>query len=139
MDIATFADLLASRALRLLPGSYAVPVDLLVELPDARVARFTARGTTIRLAVFASDALTSIVIGPQCGCGRPHDQSGPLRTRLRPGATPLLEHVIDGEVTFGWTGHEAGLLRLGEAVDHFFDLLTASSQPERSTRLATAC
>jgi hypothetical protein len=123
MDISAFADLLAARGLRLLPGSYAVPVDVLVQLPDGAVARFTARGTTIRLAVHAPDSLSSIVIAPECGCGKHHDLVGPARTALRAGAVPLIERSIDGEVAFGWTGHEAGLLRLADAATYFFELL----------------
>src|SRR5262245_27781614 len=126
MDISAFADLLASRGLRLLPGSYAVPVDVLVRLPDGAVARYTARGTTLRLAVHAPDALSSMVIAPECGCGRHHDIVGPLgpaRTALRAGAVALFERSIDGEVAFGWTGHEAGLLRLADAAPYFFELL----------------
>jgi hypothetical protein len=40
--------------------------------------------------------------------------------------------VIDGELLFGWTRHEAGLLRLADSVPYFFDLLAALPQPERA-------
>ena len=56
MNLSSFSDLLASQGLDLLPGSYAVPVSLLVGLPDAGIARFTARGTTLRLQVYSPDA-----------------------------------------------------------------------------------
>ncbi|MGH3460670.1 MAG: hypothetical protein ACRDP9_04260 [Kribbellaceae bacterium] len=130
MNISAFADLLASRGLRLLPGSYAVPVDVLVELQDGTVAHFTARGTTITLALYAPSALQSLVIPPECGCGKHHEPVGPTRTALRAGAEPLVERTIDGELAFGWTGHEAGLLRLADAATHFFELLVRASDSE---------
>jgi hypothetical protein len=130
MDISAFADLLASRGLRLLPGSYAVPVDVMVELPDGTVAHFTARGTTITLALHAKSALQSMVIPPECGCGQHHEPVGPTRTALRAGAVPLTERTIDGELAFGWTGHEAGLLRLADAAAYFFGLLVRATDTE---------
>jgi hypothetical protein len=129
MNLAAFADLLASRGLRLLPGSHAVPVELLVQLPDATIARFTARGTTLRLRLYAPDALTSVVIAAECGCGDHHPQTGPNRATLSAYAVPLAEHVIDGELLFGWQHHEAGLLRLPDAATHFFTLLTHLPAP----------
>lgn len=127
MNLPAFADLLASRGLRLLPGSHAVPVELLVQLPDASIARFTARGTTLRLQLFAPEALTSVLIAAECGCGDHHPQTGPVRPTLSSYAAPLTEHVIDGEVLFGWQHHEAGLLRLPDAATHFFTLLSRTT------------
>ena len=131
MNLSSFADLLASRGLRLLPGSTAVPVDLLVELPlesrEATIAHFTARGTTIRLRLYSPDALASVVIGPECGCGDHHPQVGPSRLVVGAHAVPLLERTIDGELMFGWRRHEAGLLRLADASTHFFDLLARAT------------
>ncbi|MDX6249297.1 MAG: hypothetical protein QOF10_2657 [Kribbellaceae bacterium] len=124
MNLSAFADLLASRGLRLLPGSHAVPVELLVQLPDATIARFTASGTTLRMRRYSPDALTSIVIAAECGCGDHHPQTGPNRVTLSAYAVPLAERVIDGELVFGWEHHEAGLLRLVDASTHFFTLLT---------------
>jgi hypothetical protein len=129
MNLNTFADLLAARGLRLLPGSHAVPVELLVQLPDATIARFTARGTTIRLRQYCPTALTSIVINAECGCGDHHPSTGPARSTLSRYAEPLAERVLDGELLFGWTAHEAGLLRLIDAAPHFFDLLTTLPVP----------
>lgn len=123
MNLPALADLLASRGLRLLPGSYAVPVELLVQLPDATIARFTARGTTLRLRTYTPDALTTLVIPAECGCGDHHPQTGPSRVTLSRYAVPLEEHVIDGELEFGWRHHEAGLLRLADATTHFLTLL----------------
>jgi len=123
MNLSALADLLTSRGLRLLPGSHAVPVELLVELPDETIARFTARGTTLRLRQYSPDALISIVIAPECGCGDHHPQTGPDRVTLSAFATPLAEHLLDGELLFGWTTHEAGTLRLADAIPHFFTLL----------------
>ncbi|TWD84150.1 hypothetical protein FB561_5325 [Kribbella amoyensis] len=128
MNLSVFGDLLASRGLRLLPGSHAVPVELLVQLPDATIARFTARGTTLRLRRYAATALTSIVIAPECGCGDHHPHLGPNRVTLSAYASPLTEDVIDGELLFGWTGHEAGLLPLVDAAPHFFTLLSATTE-----------
>jgi hypothetical protein len=135
MELSDFADLLAARGQRLLPGSHAVPVDVLVRQPDGAIARFTARGTTIRLALFDPDALASIVLGTDCGCGKHHEPTGPARTALRAGATPVLERVIDGRVAFGWSTHEAGLLRLAEAAPYYFELLdmTTVDQPTFAT------
>ncbi|TDU84347.1 hypothetical protein EV138_6818 [Kribbella voronezhensis] len=132
MNLQAFADLLASHGLRLLPGSAAVPVDVLVQLPDATIVRFTARGTTLRLRQFAPDALTSIVIAAECGCGDHHPQTGPNRVTLSAYAVPLAERVLDGELLFGWSRHEAGTLRLADAAGHFFALL--DTLPTTNTR-----
>jgi hypothetical protein len=123
MNLSAFADLLASRGLRLLPGSYAVPVDLLVELPEATIAHFTARGTTIRLRLYSPESLTAIAIVAECGCGDHHPQVGPERLVLGCHAVPMAEYSIDGELLFGWQNHEAGLLRLVDASAYFFVLL----------------
>lgn len=124
MNLPALADLFASRGLRLLPGSYAVPVELLVQLPDATIVRFTARGTTLRLRSYSPDALTTITIPAECGCGDHHPQTGPSRVTLSRYAVPLEERTIDGELEYGWTHHEAGLLPLPQATEHFFTLLT---------------
>ncbi|MEV0800868.1 hypothetical protein AB0I34_24480 [Kribbella sp. NPDC050281] len=131
MNLPALADLLASRGLRLLPGSHAVPVELLVQLPDATLAQFTARGTTLRLRRFSPDALTAITIAAECGCGDHHPQSGPARVTLSRYAVPLDEHTLDGELHFGWQNHEAGLLRLPVAATHFFTLLDQADTPTR--------
>ncbi|HEY3510752.1 MAG TPA: hypothetical protein VGL36_16410 [Kribbella sp.] len=123
MNLPALADLFASHGLRLLPGSYPVPVELLVQLPDATIARFSARGTTLRLRTYSPDALTTITIPAECGCGDHHPQTGPARVTLSRYAVPLEERVIDGELAHGWQHHEAGLLRLADAVPHFFTLL----------------
>ncbi|WP_432935367.1 hypothetical protein ACQPXM_20475 [Kribbella sp. CA-253562] len=132
MNLSALADLFTSHGLRLLPGSYAVPVDLLVQLPDATIVRFAARGRTLRLRQYAAGALTTVVIPTECGCGDHHPQTGPNRVTISAYAEPLAERVIDGELLFGWTRHEAGLLRLADAVPYFFDLLAALPQPERT-------
>ena len=131
MNLPAFADLLASRGLRLLSGSHAVPVELLVQLPDATIARFTARGTTLRLRRYSSEALTAITIAAECGCGDHHPQTGPTRVALSRYAVPLDERIIDGELLFGWQHHEAGLLRLPDAATHFFTLLDQLHSPTR--------
>ena len=123
MNLPALADLLASRGLRLLPGSYAVPVELLVQLPDATIVRFTAQGTTLRLRRYSPDALTTITIAAECGCGDHHPQTGPTRVALSRYAVPSEERTIDGELLFGWRHHEAGLLRLADAATYFFELL----------------
>ena len=123
MNLPALADLFTSHGLRLLPGSYAVPVELLVQLPDATIARFTARGTTLRLRLYSPEALTSIVIAAECGCGDHHPKTGPNRVTLSAYSVPLAEHTIDGELLFGWQHHEAGSLRLADAATHFFTLL----------------
>ncbi|MET9317920.1 hypothetical protein ABZX12_39365 [Kribbella sp. NPDC003505] len=123
MNLPALADLLASRGLRLLPGSYAVPVELLVQLPDATIARFTARGTTLRLRTYAPDSLIAVTIPAECGCGDHHPQTGPSRVTISRSAVPLAERTLDGELEFGWRRNEAGLLRLADATTHFFALL----------------
>ncbi|MGW7684804.1 hypothetical protein ACWGID_28950 [Kribbella sp. NPDC054772] len=135
MNLPALADLLASRGLRLLPGSHAVPVELLVQLPDATIVQFTARGTTLRLRSYAPDALTTITIPAECGCGDHHPQTGPSRVTLSRYAVPLEEHTIDGELHYGWHHHEAGLLPLPEATPHFFTLLN-TLQPHQTRALA---
>jgi hypothetical protein len=129
MNLQAFAQLLASRGLRLLPGSHAVPVELLVQLPDATVVRFTARGTTLRMSRYSPDALTAVTIAAECGCGDHHPQTGPTRVTLSRYAVPFDEHTIDGELLFGWQSHEAGLLRLPDATPHFFTLLDELHHP----------
>ena len=131
MNLPAFADLLASRGLRLLSGSHAVPVELLVQLPDATIARFTARGTTLRLRRYSPDALTAITIAAECGCGDHHPRTGPTRVALSRYAVPLDQRTIDGELLFGWQHHEAGLLRLPDAATHFFTLLDQLDSPTR--------
>lgn len=126
MNLALFATLLTSRGLRLLPGSHAVPVELLAEVPDGTLVRFTARGTTLRLRRYAADALVSIVIAAECGCGDHHPRTGPDRLVLGAHAVPVAEQVIDGRSRFGWHGHQAGSLRLAEASAYFFELLAAA-------------
>ena len=138
MNLQAFADLLASHRLRLLPGSVAVPVDVLVQLPDATIARFTARGTTLRLRQYAPEALTSIMIAAECGCGDHHPQTGPNRVTLSAYAVPLAEQVLDGELLFGWTHHEAGSLRLTDAATHFFTLLDALPSATSKTLVGVA-
>jgi hypothetical protein len=134
MNLPALADLLASRGLRLLPGSYAVPVELLVQLPDATIVQFTARGTTLRLRTYSPDALTTITIPAECGCGDHHPQTGPSRVTLSRYAVPLEERTLDGELLYGWTHHEAGHLRLPEATPHFFTLLeTLATRDRRDT------
>ena len=135
MNLSSFADLLASRGLELLPGSAAVPVELLVRLPDRTIAHFTARGTTMRLRLYSEHALANVVIPPECGCSDHHPQTGPSRLVVSAHAVPLAERLIDGELTFGWQSHEAGLLRLADAATHFFTLLeslTPASVPTRT-------
>jgi hypothetical protein len=129
MNLQAFAHLLASRGLRLLPGSHAVPVELLVQLPDATVARFTARGTTLRMSRYSPDALITVTIAAECGCGDHHPQTGPTRVTLSRYAVPFDERTIDGELLFGWQSHEAGLLRLPDATTHFFTLLNQLQAP----------
>ncbi|MBB6569321.1 hypothetical protein HPO96_11340 [Kribbella sandramycini] len=131
MNLPAFADLLASHGLRLLPGSHAVPVELLVELPDATIGHFTARGTTLRLTRYAPGALTAITIAAECGCGDHHPQTGPDRITLSRHAHPLSHHTLDGELLFGWRHHEAGLLRLPDAAPHLFTLLAELTTPTR--------
>ena len=138
MNLQAFADLLASHGLRLLPGSVAVPVDVLVQLPDATIVRFTARGTTLRLRQYAPEALTSVVIAAECGCGDHHPQAGPSRTTLSAYADPLAERVLDGELVFGWTHHEAGSLRLADATTHFFTLLDTLPSTASKTLVGVA-
>src|SRR5438132_10292872 len=125
MNLPVFADLLASRGLRLFPGSHAVPVELLVQLPDATIVQFTARGTTLRLRTYSPDALTTITIPAECGCGDHHPQTGPSRVTLSRYAVPREERTIAGELEYGWRHHEAGLLRLADATSHLFTLLHA--------------
>ncbi|MFI5695160.1 hypothetical protein ACIA58_25115 [Kribbella sp. NPDC051586] len=131
MNLPALADLLASHGLRLLPGSHPVPVELVVQLPDATIVRFTARGTTLRLRSYPADALTTITIPTECGCGDHHPQTGPARVTLSRYAVPLEDRTIDGELEFGWQHHEAGHLRLADALPHFFTLLTTLRTPTR--------
>jgi hypothetical protein len=123
--LATFAALLEPHGLRLLPGSSAVPVDLLLQLPDASVAHFTARGTTLRLRVYPRDAMTTVLIAAECGCGENHPQVGPQRPVLRHDATPVAERSIDGRTAFGWRAHEAGLLRPEAAAPFLLQLVNS--------------
>jgi hypothetical protein len=87
------------------------------------------------MRLYAPEALTSIVIAAECGCGDHHPQTGPSRVTLSTYAVPLAERVIDGELLFGWQSHEAGLLRLVDASTHFFALLASlTSTPSTEPR-----
>jgi hypothetical protein len=86
---------------------------------------------------YSPDALTSIVIAAECGCGDHHPQTGPNRVTLSAYAVPLAERVIDGELVFGWEHHEAGLLRLVDASTHFFTLLTELTAAPAATPART--
>jgi hypothetical protein len=126
---------LAVRGIAVLPPTTAVPVELYASLPDGRGLRFRCRGTRVTLQLFDAMAVQLAVPVREA---TPTEL--PLMTEVRlplAGArvmerqlvrvvltdAPVDSAVLDGAERFGWSGYEAGLLRVPQAKPLFEELL----------------
>jgi hypothetical protein len=126
----SWADLLASQGLRVLPQSHFVPIDAWLVDPrsPSRLLRLVARGTRVRLMVHETSDLTTMLVRAECDCEE-HRQAGAAgRPTLRPGAHPLVELTYDGAQRAGWSGVAAGRLRPDQAAPVLDELLRALHQ-----------
>ncbi len=120
------------------PGSSAVPVEIRGVHPDGVGLHFRCRGTSVRLAVYRPGrAAWQVAVRDEGWCPeealqlwahRPLDGSPPpadARLAFPGGAGPDQELVVDGARAWGWSRHEAGLLR-PTAAAYLFDHLLAT-------------
>jgi hypothetical protein len=137
MILSTWTTELAQRGITVLPPTTIVPVDMYASLPDGCGLHFRCRGTRVTLSVFAA---ADVQLAVPVREATPTEL--PLTTEIRlplAGARliesdlvrvvfsgpPVASATIDGRRRFGWAGHEAGLLRLGDALPLFDELLGA--------------
>ncbi|MCK9893130.1 hypothetical protein [Frankia sp. AgB32] len=118
------------------PASSAVPVDVRSVRRDGVGLHFRCRGTAVRLAAYRPGRTAwQVCVRDEAWCPeeelqlwahRPLESSPPpTGARLAfPGAQPDQVIVIDGAKAYGWTSHEAGLLRPADAAA-LFDRLAA--------------
>lgn len=149
-DLAAWARALLPRGLHVLPHSHAVPVD--VWMRDQRrdlLLHLRARGTRVTLRAYAARDLATAILRAECDCAEHRAAGAAHRSVLVPGAVPLAEAVYAGESEAGWTGIEAGLLRLDGAaalfelllgrlrvaLDHTTDVAADRSDQPRATGL----
>jgi hypothetical protein len=133
LTFATWTRALTARGYDVLPASHAVPVSLWLREPAEgdRVLHFDARGTRLRLAVYDTTDLTTLLLRAACDCAE-HRQAGATgRVVLNPGAVPFEVHELDGASVFGWRGHEAALLPLHETAGLLESLLARLSSTQR--------
>jgi hypothetical protein len=109
----SWVHVLRAHGLRALPHSRFVPVDAwLVDLRSpSLVLRLLARGTTVRLAAYERDDVTTLLLRAECDCEEHRLAGAAARAALRPAARPLTDAAYDGAARAGWTGVAAGLLR----------------------------
>ena len=129
----TFA--LAHRGLTPLAPTTAVPVELYALLPDGRALHFRCRGTSVTLRLYAATdvalavgvretVLTELPVAGEVWVplsAAPHSPDRPARAVFT--AAPVASVAIDGRDRFGWTSHEAGLLRGTDALPLLDELL----------------
>lgn len=136
MTLSDWTAELALRGITVLPPTTAVPVELHASLPDGRGLHFRCRGTRATLRVFHAEAvqlavpvreatptelpLVTEVWLPLAGTRVLERQL----VRLVFTGAPAASAEMDGASRFGWSGHEAGLLRLREAKPLFEELLS---------------
>ncbi len=123
-DLRAWSRALHARGLRVLPQSTAVPVE--VWLRDERTGQddllhLRARGTTVALTRYDAQDLAAVILRSECDCESHRTAGAAIRPTLVPGARPVARAVYDGRREAGWTGVEAGLLRLS-GVATFFEL-----------------
>lgn len=119
---------LTARGFGVLRPSHHVPVSLWLRESVAggdRVLHFSARGTTLRLAVYAPSDLTTLLLRAECDCAEHRTAGAASRSTLNPGAVATFERMFDGARTLGWRGHEAATLPLIETAG-IFEALYAS-------------
>jgi hypothetical protein len=137
MTLTDWIDELARRGISVLPPTTAVPVELYAALPDGRGLHFRCRGTQVTLRIFAPQSVRLAV---------PVRESTPTelplltevwlplagaqvvergRVRVVLAGDPVASATVDGAQRFGWSGYEAGLLRVPEVQPLFEELLAA--------------
>ncbi len=126
---------LRERDLTPLPASTSVPVELYALLADGRALHFRARGTSVTLRLYAaSDVVLAVAVDEPVLTHLPvtgevwhplGSAVGHVAARAVVVAEPLAVATIDGRERFGWTSHEAGLLRGVEALPLLDELLDA--------------
>lgn len=119
------------------PASSAAPVELRGVRRDGVGLHFRCRGTAVRLAAYRPGRTAwQVAVQDEDWCPEESLQlwaHRPLTTTPPPGAClafpdggrPDHEIIVDGAELWGWTGHEAGLLRPPAAADLFDHLHTA--------------
>lgn len=108
--------ILATRGLRVLPQSHLVPVDVWLASESGLRLHLTGRGPRVRLSAYATSDLTVLAVRSECDCRSHRDAGAAERVVLRPGAVPTVEALYDGAARHGWSGVEAGRLRVPELV-----------------------
>lgn len=128
LTLASWADRLRPRGLHLLPQSHAVPVDVWLRrqgpLHDHEVLNLRARGIGVVLHVYDATDVTSLILRAECDCEAHRAAGAAHRPVLAPGATPRATATYDGAAARGWTGYEAGLLKVAEVAPIFEWLLS---------------
>ena len=130
-----WADELRRRGITVLPGASAVPVELYGLLPDGRALHFRCRGTSATLRLHAAGDV-ALAVGVREAV-RPElpvtgevwlpvtDFVGAPTGRAVLLGAAVAQAVLDGSDRFGWSGHEAGMLRGPAALPLFTELLDA--------------
>lgn len=147
----TFA--LDARGLTPLAPTTSVPVELYALLPDGRALHFRCRGTSVTLRLYAA-ADVALAVGvrepvlPQLPVAGERwvalaDALHTVHTPDRPAravftSAPIASAAIDGRERFGWTSHEAGLLRGTESLPLLDELLAVLVPDPRPADLALA-
>ncbi len=126
------------------PTSSAVPVDVRSVRQDGVGLHFRCRGTAVRLAAYRPGRTAwQVSVHDEAWCPeealqlwshRPLESPPPPSgARLAfPGGQPDQVIVLDGARTYGWTSHEAGLLRPADAAP-LFDRLAADLALDATT------
>jgi hypothetical protein len=137
MTLTDWIDELARRGISVLPPTTAVPVELYAALPDGRGLHFRCRGTQVTLRIFAPESVRLAVPVRESTptelplltevwlplAGAQVVERGGVRVVLA--GDPVASAAVDGVQRFGWSGYEAGLLRVAEAQPLFEELLAA--------------
>lgn len=143
MQFSDWTAQLRRRHVSVVAPSAAVPIELYALLPGDRVLHLRCRGTTVTLCLFpGADVRVAVpVVEPvrpelamQGECRLPLTVARELlerrdsRARLvvEPDAAPLAVAAVDGAARYGWSGHEAGLLRPAQVAPLFDELLAAA-------------
>jgi hypothetical protein len=112
---AAWTDRLRADGFAVLPQSHVVPVDLWLRERSGRVLHLRARGTRVVLRAYDASDLTTVLLRSECDCTEHRTAGAAGRSVLNPGAVPVAEVDYDGAAEAGWTGVEAGLLRVDVA------------------------
>lgn len=131
MDFAGWTRALSSRGLTVVPPSHPVPIMLWILRSTGGALHFVCRGTHATLHAYADSDIVFRRRTPACGCGCGRlagDSDVPPRLTVLPGARPAGVARFDGAERLGWTGYEAGLLRVADGAV-LFDRLLGELEP----------